>query len=739
MQSDRGGICFATPSELQLRLACAASSGRSQQTSHSLTSMRLEIEPTIVAPPFNDVHADDAEAAELKSMLSQGVKAAQAGNRPLARMCLRRATELDPRNESAWLWLASISEYPEELLGFLNHVLEVNPDNQRALEWRVATNALLAKTYVQRGVDACDENQKDFAGECFRTALEYDANNSTAYMWLASLASTNEAKVSMLQRALECDPGNEAATSALEDARADIVKDRLNEAKAAAISGDNAGAIDILDNLLSVNPESIDALTLKSHLAEGFDEKIRCFESILAIDPENLAARAGRDSLLSILGTMPTVEEECTHAAGSTRADETVDEVWMDKGPTQDLEVPEGFEAPYIEFAEESHRADTPGSQEENNDAPMQASAEPSTTDSEEAQDPTPSDLEWVAPTDFEPAAPVPTPNRGNENDPAHVTPGTETVAHSHEEADDFMVTVDDEPPSLSAELILPMPGYEPSKVPALTGYETMVITAEMLEAGPESFECMFCRQENEPQSISCHSCSAVLTLSDLELLLANQNADKLLLRQAVEEMERQRSTREFTADKLLVLGLGHLNLRNLQLGYSCLLEASKLQPDNVVLSGQVNELLIRLDEIRRQEEAHLRMPKGKMILVVDDSPTVRKLIAGKLEKSGHDVVCANDGVEAMERLADFIPDLILLDITMPRMDGYQVCKNIRSNISTKDVPVVMISGKDGFFDKVRGRMAGTTGYITKPFGPETLMKAVEMYLAGEVPDLDEV
>ena len=126
-------------------------------------------------------------------------------------------------------------------------------------------------------------------------------------------------------------------------------------------------------------------------------------------------------------------------------------------------------------------------------------------------------------------------------------------------------------------------------------------------------------------------------------------------------------------------------------------------------------------------------MSRGKTILVVDDSPTVRKLIAGKLEKCGHDVLCSNDGVEAMERLENLRPDLILLDINMPRMDGYQVCKLIRANNATKDVPVVMISGKDGFFDKVRGRMAGTSGYITKPFGPETLMKAVESYLKGEV------
>lgn len=85
-----------------------------------------------------------------------------------------------------------------------------------------------------------------------------------------------------------------------------------------------------------------------------------------------------------------------------------------------------------------------------------------------------------------------------------------------------------------------------------------------------------------------------------------------------------------------------------------------------------------------------------------------------------------------MATIETIVPDLVLLDIAMPRMDGYQVCKLIRSNEAVKDVPVVMISGKDGFFDKVRGRMAGTTGYITKPFGPETLMKALETYLIPE-------
>ncbi len=150
-----------------------------------------------------------------------------------------------------------------------------------------------------------------------------------------------------------------------------------------------------------------------------------------------------------------------------------------------------------------------------------------------------------------------------------------------------------------------------------------------------------------------------------------------------------------------------------------------------MVLSSQVNALAIRLAEIEQKESIHNSMPQNKTILVVDDSATVRKLISGKLEKCGHTVLSAVDGMDALEKINEAVPDLILLDINMPRMDGYQVCKLIRGNDVTKDVPIVMISGKDGFFDKVRGRMAGTTGYITKPFGPETLMKTVETYIVG--------
>jgi twitching motility two-component system response regulator PilG len=120
---------------------------------------------------------------------------------------------------------------------------------------------------------------------------------------------------------------------------------------------------------------------------------------------------------------------------------------------------------------------------------------------------------------------------------------------------------------------------------------------------------------------------------------------------------------------------------------------------------------------------------KGRKILIVDDSPTVCKIVSITLKKRGYDVQSAGDGVEAMALVASNKPDLILLDITMPRMDGYQLCKLIKGYPETKAIPVIMLSGKDGFFDRVRGKLVGCSDYITKPFDPEMLVATVDRFL----------
>ena len=115
-------------------------------------------------------------------------------------------------------------------------------------------------------------------------------------------------------------------------------------------------------------------------------------------------------------------------------------------------------------------------------------------------------------------------------------------------------------------------------------------------------------------------------------------------------------------------------------------------------------------------------------ILVVDDSNTIRRSAEIFLKTGKYEVVLAEDGFDALAKVSDYHPDLIFCDILMPRLDGYQTCAIIKRNPKFANVPVVMLSSKDGVFDKARGRMAGAQDYLTKPFSKDQLLKAVEQY-----------
>jgi len=116
-------------------------------------------------------------------------------------------------------------------------------------------------------------------------------------------------------------------------------------------------------------------------------------------------------------------------------------------------------------------------------------------------------------------------------------------------------------------------------------------------------------------------------------------------------------------------------------------------------------------------------------VLVVDDSPTIRKVVELTLKREQIRVLCAADGLSALAMVADEKPNLVLLDIMLPRMDGYQICQIIRRNKEFKKLPIIMLSGKDGLFDRVRGRLAGSSEYITKPFDPADLVRVVRKHL----------
>ena len=115
-------------------------------------------------------------------------------------------------------------------------------------------------------------------------------------------------------------------------------------------------------------------------------------------------------------------------------------------------------------------------------------------------------------------------------------------------------------------------------------------------------------------------------------------------------------------------------------------------------------------------------------VLVVDDSNTIRRSAEIFLKQGGHEVLLAEDGFDALAKVNDYQPNLIFCDILMPRLDGYQTCAIIKRNARFAGVPVVMLSSKDGVFDKARGRMAGAQDYLTKPFSKEQLLQAVQQF-----------
>jgi twitching motility two-component system response regulator PilG len=119
----------------------------------------------------------------------------------------------------------------------------------------------------------------------------------------------------------------------------------------------------------------------------------------------------------------------------------------------------------------------------------------------------------------------------------------------------------------------------------------------------------------------------------------------------------------------------------------------------------------------------------GVKVMVIDDSKTIRRTAESLLKKAGCEVTTATDGFEALAKIADHHPDVIFVDIMMPRLDGYQTCALIKHNDVFKNIPVIMLSSKDGLFDRARGRIVGSEQYLTKPFTKDELLGAIKRYV----------
>ncbi|KEQ11669.1 pilus assembly protein PilG [Endozoicomonas montiporae] len=115
-------------------------------------------------------------------------------------------------------------------------------------------------------------------------------------------------------------------------------------------------------------------------------------------------------------------------------------------------------------------------------------------------------------------------------------------------------------------------------------------------------------------------------------------------------------------------------------------------------------------------------------VMVIDDSKTIRRTAEALLTKAGYHVITATDGFDSLAKIANSNPDIIFVDIMMPRLDGYQTCTLIKSNPAYKDTPVIMLSSKDGLFDRAKGRVVGSDHYLTKPFSRDELLGAIRKH-----------
>ncbi|AFJ02905.1 twitching motility protein PilG [Methylophaga frappieri] len=120
----------------------------------------------------------------------------------------------------------------------------------------------------------------------------------------------------------------------------------------------------------------------------------------------------------------------------------------------------------------------------------------------------------------------------------------------------------------------------------------------------------------------------------------------------------------------------------------------------------------------------------GLKVMVIDDSKTIRRSAESLLQKAGCDVITADNGFEALPLISAKHPDILFIDIMMPRLDGYQTCALVKNNPAYRQIPVIMLSSKDGLFDRAKGRMVGAEQYLTKPFTREDLLDAIRRYCA---------
>jgi twitching motility two-component system response regulator PilG len=263
----------------------------------------------------------------------------------------------------------------------------------------------------------------------------------------------------------------------------------------------------------------------------------------------------------------------------------------------------------------------------------------------------------------------------------------------------------------------------------------------ERMGDDPQVRRCPFCWFPMEIKSVQCPYCRSHLFIHN-SFFGSLGNADEKILNAAIERYMHVIS-REKNINAHYFLSIAHLNLEHWEEALNLFHKTVKLSPNKDIFTEQLRALVnhMAMDATTSSFEKNITEDPGetadseslssekKKVLVVEDSSTTRKVIAITLGQKGYEVTEARDGLEALSRLNEEKPDLILLDIILPKMDGYKILSIIKSNAVFKDIPVIMLTSRDGFMHKVKGKLAGSAEYLTKPFDPKVLVQTIEKYI----------
>ena len=577
-----------------------------------------------------------------------------------------------------------------------------------------------AAELLREGVTASKEGNETLARQLFLQAAADDPSDESAWICLASITDPLHLRISYIQRALEINPDNTRGRILLEAARKKLAEAMVDKAKDAVKAGNQTDAAHFLLCATEFDSANDDSWIGLACLNGPVEDREIILRQALQKNPVN-------ERLQSMLRTI----EQRRESNGSAP-------------PTQPAPAAETTIAPLtLEQTEEPLTV-----------TPLPDAVESLELDGYPNLPPsldTDVQIEVIedefAPTDEEPAG-------TDEPELARLEIESASLEMEAEQTETPRLTLEPspEPPAPVSTVTLPeSPGQTPIADPPAAIPDGCPLCMEALTGTPE--RCPSCGGRLKLWDPRVDSKDFAATRVDQRKMLLAVNRCSVTLRN-----DPQNSQLHYT------LGLAYLNLNRLDVALRCLKRSEELNPSAELkaqldrLSGPPSAFPVQLAQPEtprpltpestvapKVEENKPSAPakaaqngqlgkrdkdskSGKVVLIIDDSPTIRRVVSLTLERQGYQVVTAIDGVDGLTKLQENRVDIVLLDIMMPKLDGYQVCKAIREK--KKSVPVIMLSGKDGFFDKVRGKMAGSTAYITKPFEQDALISVVKEHCA---------